>query len=122
MSYCTSFQEHALPQQRYTPSTGEILHIKVEFAQHVFQRSARKELDVTPVPKDGEVRVKPARNGKDDVFQVPVIRSGQNNSPASGQNRSGEADQASGIVKVLNDLGADDNLEAFGSQFWWEGA
>ena len=63
------------------------------------------------VPEDGEVLVHLAGCGQQEVLEVAVVRGGEDDGAAGFEQGEAVAEEAAGVVDVLDDLGGDDDVD-----------
>lgn len=105
-------QDHALPEIRHPASTLECIDLESSLFQRLRKRAARPEFDVAMIPQNGEVIIHLSGSSKEEILEVAMVRSRDDQRPPRPQEGVSSTQERSWVIQMLNDLSADDQIHS----------
>src|SRR5437879_4374960 len=106
-----SFKNHAVPDVWDAAGAGEFDVGEAGFLKGLGQRFARPEFDMAVIPQNCEVAVHLAGEGEEKIFQIAVIRGGENDDAVGLQEFVTVAQETARVVNMLDDFGGEDDVD-----------
>jgi hypothetical protein len=78
-------QDHALPEIRHPASTLECIDLESSLFQRLRKRAARPEFDVAMIPQNGEVIIHLSGSSKEEILEVAMVRSRDDQPPPAAR-------------------------------------
>jgi hypothetical protein len=103
--------DHGLPEVGKSATPGEIDDAKAFAGEKLGERRPRKEFNTTAVPQSREMVVQVVGERHRQILQIAVIRRGEDEYPPWFEPLIKRLDETSGVIKMLDDLEADNGIE-----------